>query len=79
MTLSPGLASASKAFKDAGDNIISLQLQEWYPSLTDEKIGGLTGQLLTGEMTAADWIKKTQQYADAVAKDDSVKKFKREK
>ena len=47
MTLSPGLASASKAFKDAGDNIISLQLQEWYPRLTDEKIGGLTGQLLT--------------------------------
>ncbi|KUM76223.1 N-acetylglucosamine/diacetylchitobiose ABC transporter substrate-binding protein [Streptomyces curacoi] len=79
MTLSPGLASASKAFKDAGDNIISLQLQEWYPSLTDEKIGGLTGQLLTGELKAADWIKRTQQYADAVAKDDSVKKFKREK
>ncbi|MEU8991434.1 N-acetylglucosamine/diacetylchitobiose ABC transporter substrate-binding protein [Streptomyces sp. NPDC048558] len=79
MTLSPGLASASKAFKDAGDNIISLQLQEWYPSLTDEKIGGLTGQLLTGELKAADWIKKAQEYADAVAKDDSVKKFKREK
>ncbi|WP_128431027.1 N-acetylglucosamine/diacetylchitobiose ABC transporter substrate-binding protein [Streptomyces cyaneus] len=78
MSLSPGLASASKAFKDAGDNIISLQLQEWYPSLTDEKIGGLTGQLLTGEMKAAEWIKKTQAYADAVAKDDSVKKFKRE-
>ncbi|MFC8094379.1 N-acetylglucosamine/diacetylchitobiose ABC transporter substrate-binding protein [Streptomyces sp. NPDC057301] len=79
MTLSPGLASASKAFKDAGDNIISLQLQEWYPSLTDEKIGGLTGQLLSGELKAADWIKKAQEYADAVAKDDSVKKFKREK
>ena len=28
-------------------------------------------------MKAADWIKKTQEYADAVAKDDSVKKFKR--
>ena len=28
---------------------------------------------------AADWIKKTQAYADAVANDDSVKKFKREK
>ncbi|MFI9760126.1 N-acetylglucosamine/diacetylchitobiose ABC transporter substrate-binding protein [Streptomyces sp. NPDC051963] len=78
MTLSPGLASASKVFKEAGDNIISLQLQEWYPSLTDEKIGGLTGQLLTGELKAADWIKKTQEYADAVAKDDSVTKFKRE-
>ncbi|MCT9076018.1 N-acetylglucosamine/diacetylchitobiose ABC transporter substrate-binding protein [Streptomyces fulvoviolaceus] len=79
MTLSPGLTSASAAFKAAGDNIISLQLQEWYPALTDEKIGGLTGQLLTGDLKAADWIKKTQAYADAVAKDDSVEKFKREK
>ncbi|MEV0224437.1 N-acetylglucosamine/diacetylchitobiose ABC transporter substrate-binding protein [Streptomyces sp. NPDC050704] len=79
MTLSPGLASASSVFKEAGDNLISLQLQEWYPALTDEKIGGLTGQLLTGDLKAADWIKKTQAYADAVAKDDSVKKFTREK
>ncbi|MFF2848398.1 N-acetylglucosamine/diacetylchitobiose ABC transporter substrate-binding protein [Streptomyces sp. NPDC058001] len=77
MTLSPGLASASKVFKDAGTNLISLQLQEWYPALTDEKIGGLTGQLLTGDLKAADWIKKAQAYADDVAKDDSVTKFKR--
>ncbi|MER5182760.1 N-acetylglucosamine/diacetylchitobiose ABC transporter substrate-binding protein [Streptomyces sp. NPDC002896] len=77
MTLSPGLASASKVFKEAGENLISLQLQEWYPALTDEKIGGLTSQLLTGDLKAADWIKKTQAYCDAVAKDDSVKKFKR--
>ncbi|MGP4047795.1 N-acetylglucosamine/diacetylchitobiose ABC transporter substrate-binding protein [Streptomyces sp. 2A115] len=79
MTLSPGLASASSVFKAAGDNLISLQLQEWYPTLTDEKIGGLTGQLLTGDLKAADWIKKTQAYADAVKKDDSVQKFTREK
>ncbi|MGA4864811.1 N-acetylglucosamine/diacetylchitobiose ABC transporter substrate-binding protein [Streptomyces lavendulocolor] len=77
MTLSPGLASASKAFKEAGDNLISLQLQEWYPALTDEKIGGLTGQLLAGELKAADWIRKTQAECDKVAKDDAVTKFKR--
>ncbi|MEU5400508.1 N-acetylglucosamine/diacetylchitobiose ABC transporter substrate-binding protein [Streptomyces sp. NPDC005963] len=77
MTLSPGLASASKAVKAAGANLISLQLQEWYPALTDEKIGGLTGQLLTGDLKAADWIKKTQAEADKVAKDSSVTKFKR--
>ncbi|MEU6882265.1 N-acetylglucosamine/diacetylchitobiose ABC transporter substrate-binding protein [Streptomyces sp. NPDC046712] len=77
MTLSPGLASASKVFKEAGTNLISLQLQEWYPALTDEKIGGLTGQLLAGELSAADWIKKTQAECDKVAKDSSVAKFKR--
>lgn len=77
MTLSPGLASADSVFKAAGDKLISLQLQEWYPSLTDEKIGGLTGQLLTGDLKAAEWIKKTQAEADKVAKDSSVAKFKR--
>jgi N-acetylglucosamine transport system substrate-binding protein len=77
MTLSPGLASASKVFKDAGTNLISLQLQEWYPALTDEKIGGLTGQLLAGELKASEWIKKTQEECDKVAKDSSVAKFKR--
>ncbi|MEV1023744.1 N-acetylglucosamine/diacetylchitobiose ABC transporter substrate-binding protein [Streptomyces sp. NPDC050264] len=79
MTLSPGLASASSVFKAAGTNLISLQLQEWYPDLTDAKIGGLTGDLLTGDLSAADWIKKTQAYADKVAKDDAIKKFKRTK
>ncbi|GGZ35011.1 carbohydrate ABC transporter, N-acetylglucosamine/diacetylchitobiose-binding protein [Streptomyces inusitatus] len=77
MTLSPGLASASAAVKAAGDNLISLQLQEWYPALTDEKIGGLTGQLLTGDLKASEWIKKTQAEADKVAQDSSVTKFKR--
>ncbi|MGQ4490475.1 N-acetylglucosamine/diacetylchitobiose ABC transporter substrate-binding protein [Streptomyces sp. 372A] len=77
MQLSPGLASASKVFKAAGTNLISLQLQEWYPALTDEKMGGLTGQLLTGDLKASDWIKKTQEACDKVAKDDSIAKFKR--
>ncbi|AOT61738.1 N-acetylglucosamine/diacetylchitobiose ABC transporter substrate-binding protein [Streptomyces rubrolavendulae] len=77
MTLSPGLSSASQVFKAAGENVISLQLQEWYPALTDEKIGGLTGQLLAGELKAADWIRKTQAEADKVARDSSVTKFKR--
>ncbi|ANW17581.1 N-acetylglucosamine/diacetylchitobiose ABC transporter substrate-binding protein [Streptomyces clavuligerus] len=77
MSLSPGLASASEKFKAAGNNLITIQLQEWYPALTDDKIGGLTGQLLTGDLKAADWIKKTQAEADKVAKDSAVTKFKR--
>ncbi|WEB39894.1 N-acetylglucosamine/diacetylchitobiose ABC transporter substrate-binding protein [Streptomyces yunnanensis] len=77
MQLSPGLASAAKAVKEGGKNLLMIQLQEWYPKLTDEKLGGLTSQLLTGELKAADWIKKAQQYADEVAKDSSVTKFHR--
>ncbi|GAA2670150.1 N-acetylglucosamine/diacetylchitobiose ABC transporter substrate-binding protein [Streptomyces lunalinharesii] len=77
MQLSPGLASAAKTVKEGGKNLLMIQLQEWYPKLTDEKLGGLTSQLLTGELKAAEWIKKAQQYADEVAKDSSVTKFHR--
>ncbi|GGU47262.1 carbohydrate ABC transporter, N-acetylglucosamine/diacetylchitobiose-binding protein [Streptomyces albospinus] len=77
MQLSPGLSSAAKAVKAGGRNLLMIQLQEWYPKLTDEKLGGLTSQLLTGDMKAADWIKKAQQYADETAKDSSVTKFHR--
>ncbi|MGG2459371.1 N-acetylglucosamine/diacetylchitobiose ABC transporter substrate-binding protein [Streptomyces sp. RGM 3693] len=77
MQLSPGLASAAKAVKEGGKNLLMIQLQEWYPKLTDEKLGGLTSQLLTGDLKAAEWIKKAQQYADEVAKDSSVTKFHR--
>ncbi|OII63385.1 carbohydrate ABC transporter, N-acetylglucosamine/diacetylchitobiose-binding protein [Streptomyces sp. CC53] len=77
MSLSPGLASASRVFEAAGDDVVSLHLQEWYPALTDDKIGGLTGQLLAGELKAADWIRRAQAEADKVAKDSSVTKFTR--
>ncbi|WP_433858683.1 N-acetylglucosamine/diacetylchitobiose ABC transporter substrate-binding protein [Streptomyces kronopolitis] len=78
MRLSPGLSSAAEAVTAGGQNLLMIQLQEWYPKLTDEKLGGLTSQLLTGDMKAAEWIKKAQQYADEFAKDDSVTKFHRE-
>ncbi|WP_043266672.1 N-acetylglucosamine/diacetylchitobiose ABC transporter substrate-binding protein [Streptomyces sp. CT34] len=77
MQLSPGLSSAAKAVKEGGKNLLMIQLQEWYPKLTDEKLGGLTSQLLTGDLKAADWIKKAQQYADETARDSSVTKFHR--
>ncbi|RLV09885.1 carbohydrate ABC transporter, N-acetylglucosamine/diacetylchitobiose-binding protein [Streptomyces griseocarneus] len=78
-SLSPGLASAAQTVKNAGgnQNLLMIQLQEWYPKLTDEKMGGLTSQLLTGGIKADEWIRKTQQYADETAKDGSVTKFHR--
>ncbi|MCH0538960.1 carbohydrate ABC transporter, N-acetylglucosamine/diacetylchitobiose-binding protein [Streptomyces sp. MUM 203J] len=77
LTLSPGLTSASALFRAAGDDVITIQLQDWYPALSDDKIGGLTGQLLAGELKAADWIRKVQAESDKVAQDSHVTKFKR--
>jgi N-acetylglucosamine transport system substrate-binding protein len=77
MQLTPGLASASKVVAEGGDNLLMIQLQEWYPKLTDEQLGGLTSDLLTGNLKAKDWIKKAQAFADATARDSAVTKFKR--
>ncbi|WKX73067.1 N-acetylglucosamine/diacetylchitobiose ABC transporter substrate-binding protein [Streptomyces sp. XD-27] len=77
MELTPGLSAARQVVKDAGENLVSIQLQEWYPKLTDEKIGGLTLELLTGDIKAREWIRKTQRYADEWAADDEVTKFQR--
>ncbi|MDT3395526.1 N-acetylglucosamine/diacetylchitobiose ABC transporter substrate-binding protein [Streptomyces sp. B1866] len=77
LALSPGLASASRAVAEGGDNLIMAQLRDWYPKLTDERIGGLTSDLLTGDIRARDWIRKAQKYADEVAADRSVTKFTR--
>lgn len=75
LPLPPGLASASAALKKAGDNVVNPRLQDWYPKLCNETIGGGTGQLLTGKITAAQWIDRAQKAADATKKDSAIKKF----
>jgi N-acetylglucosamine transport system substrate-binding protein len=76
LTLTPGLTSASAALKAAGSNVVNPRLADWYPTLSNETIGGATGQLLTGKITSAEWIKRAQKGADATKKDSSIKKFK---
>jgi N-acetylglucosamine transport system substrate-binding protein len=76
LSLTPGLASASKALKAAGPNVLNSRLQDWYVKLNQETLGNLTLQLLTGKMTAAKWIEGAQKAADATKNDSSVPKFK---
>lgn len=76
LSLTPGLASASAALKKAAADVVNPRLQDWYPKLANESIGGGTGQLLTGKIKAAAWMERAQKAADATRKDSAIKKFK---
>ncbi|GGX26379.1 N-acetylglucosamine/diacetylchitobiose ABC transporter substrate-binding protein [Streptomyces chryseus] len=75
--LTPGLRSATAALEKAGDNVVNPRLQDWYVKLQKEQIGvaGL-GEMMAGRATPAETIKKIQGFADAAAKDQSIKHYK---
>ncbi|MEU6391015.1 N-acetylglucosamine/diacetylchitobiose ABC transporter substrate-binding protein [Streptomyces sp. NPDC046939] len=75
--LTPGLTSGVAALKKAGDNVVNPRLQDWYVKLQKEQIGvaGL-GEMMAGRLTPAEAIKKIQGFADAAAKDQSIKHYK---
>ncbi|MFI5754807.1 N-acetylglucosamine/diacetylchitobiose ABC transporter substrate-binding protein [Streptomyces sp. NPDC051569] len=77
LTLSTALQSGVDALTKAGDNVLNPRLQDWYVALQKEKIGtGVLGELMAGRITPAEAVKNAQAYADAAAKDQSIKHYK---
>ncbi|MFF1421013.1 N-acetylglucosamine/diacetylchitobiose ABC transporter substrate-binding protein [Streptomyces sp. NPDC058280] len=77
LTLSTAMQSGVDALAKAGANVLNPRLQDWYVALQKEKLGvGALGEMMAGRMTPAECVKKCQEYADAAAKDDSVKHYK---
>ncbi|MFI9628430.1 N-acetylglucosamine/diacetylchitobiose ABC transporter substrate-binding protein [Streptomyces sp. NPDC052042] len=77
LSLSTALQAGVDALKLAGDNVVNPRLQDWYVKLQKEQIGvaGL-GEMMAGRATPAETIKKIQAFADAAAKDQSIKHYK---
>lgn len=77
ITLTPGLKSGVAALEKAGDNVVNPRIQDWYVQLQKEQIGvaGL-GEMMAGRLTPAEAISKIQAFADAAAKDSSIKHYK---
>ncbi|MFI2779395.1 N-acetylglucosamine/diacetylchitobiose ABC transporter substrate-binding protein [Streptomyces sp. ALB3] len=77
LTLSTALQSAVDVLAKAGDNVVNPRLQDWYVKLQKEQIGiaGI-GEMMAGRATPAETIKKIQAFADAAAKDQSIKHYK---
>ncbi|WP_328332607.1 MULTISPECIES: N-acetylglucosamine/diacetylchitobiose ABC transporter substrate-binding protein [unclassified Streptomyces] len=77
LKLSTALQSGLDVLKAAGDNVLNPRLQDWYVKLQKEQIGvSVLGEMMAGRMTPAEAVKKCQQYADAAAKDTSIKHYK---
>ena len=57
--------------------MVNPRLQDWYVKLQKEQIGvaGI-GEMMAGRATPAEAIKKIQGFADAAAKDQSIKHYK---
>ena len=77
LTLSTAMQAGVDVLKKAGDNVVNPRLQDWYVKLQKEQIGiaGL-GEMMAGRATPAETIKKIQGFADAAAKDQSIKHYK---
>ncbi|NJP65868.1 N-acetylglucosamine/diacetylchitobiose ABC transporter substrate-binding protein [Streptomyces spiramenti] len=75
LDLPPGLASAQQAIQGAGDNIIVPRFRDWYAELFIDHMGVAMGQMMAGELTAAQATDRIQQAADRIAQDDNVEKY----
>ncbi|MFJ1840421.1 N-acetylglucosamine/diacetylchitobiose ABC transporter substrate-binding protein [Streptomyces sp. NPDC088146] len=77
LTLSTAMQSGVDSLKKAGDDVVNPRLQDWYVKLQKEQIGvaGI-GEMMAGRATPAEAIKKIQAFADAAAKDQSIKHYK---
>ncbi|MER6194727.1 N-acetylglucosamine/diacetylchitobiose ABC transporter substrate-binding protein [Streptomyces cyaneofuscatus] len=75
--LSDGLKSGVAALEKAGTNVVNPRMQDWYVKLQKEQIGvAALGEMMAGRATPAETIKKIQAFADAAAKDQSIKHFR---
>ena len=77
LDLQSGLASAQKTLKEAGDNLVGPRIRDWYLELDKDKVGGALASMMSGDIEPAEAMKLCQKAADEVAKDDSIKKYKR--
>ncbi|WP_427892045.1 N-acetylglucosamine/diacetylchitobiose ABC transporter substrate-binding protein [Kribbella sp. GL6] len=76
VTNSPALTSARKAVEAAGKDTIAFRFGGWYGDLYTAGSTAM-GELLTGRIDAAGFMKRTQAAADKVAKDSNVVKYHR--
>lgn len=77
LDLKPGLASAQDVLKKAGENLVGPRIRDWYLELDKDKVGGALASMMSGDIEPAEAVKRCQKAADEVAKNDSVKKYKR--
>ncbi|MFF5206424.1 N-acetylglucosamine/diacetylchitobiose ABC transporter substrate-binding protein [Streptosporangium sp. NPDC000396] len=76
LTLSSGLASVGKLVGAAGQDAFAYRFRTWYAPLA-KAVDDATGELLTRRIDPGQWTDRVQKAADAVAKDSTIKKYRR--
>jgi N-acetylglucosamine transport system substrate-binding protein len=77
LTLPPGLTSVTKLLDAAGRNNFTWVYQLYYRKLERNLVDAACGDLLTKRINAAQFVDRCQQAADEIARDTSIKKYKR--
>ncbi|WP_281898216.1 N-acetylglucosamine/diacetylchitobiose ABC transporter substrate-binding protein [Phytohabitans aurantiacus] len=76
-TLGPGLTSVVKALEASGTNGFNWVYQNYYRKLERELVDAACGEFFSGRTTPAEFLEQCQKGADSIAKDTSIKKYKR--
>lgn len=75
--MSPGLASAQKALKDAGDNVLFTMYQTWYGKLWNPGVNTVVSDLMAGRTTVDQFVAAGEAETKKVRDDASITKYKR--
>ena len=75
--LGPGLTSVTKMIDAAGKNTFNWVYNAYYRKLERNLVDAACADLFTKRINAAEFIDRCQQAADEIAKDSSIKKYKR--
>ncbi|MTE21470.1 carbohydrate ABC transporter, N-acetylglucosamine/diacetylchitobiose-binding protein [Streptomyces sp. TRM43335] len=76
LELRPGLASAMKVLEEAGDNVVTPRIHDWYLQLHKERIGGAMAAMMAGDITPNEAVERCQRATDETREDDSIRKYK---
>jgi N-acetylglucosamine transport system substrate-binding protein len=77
LQLSTALASVSKAIDASGGDTFNWIYNSYYRKLERTLVDAACGDLFTKRITPAEFVNRCQQGADEIAKDDTIKKYKR--
>jgi N-acetylglucosamine transport system substrate-binding protein len=77
VTLPPGLESATKALKASGDKTVNWVYNSYYRKLERTLVDAACGDLMTKRINPAQFVEQCQRGADEIARDSSIKKYKR--
>jgi N-acetylglucosamine transport system substrate-binding protein len=77
LALPPGLQSVKGVLEAAGDNTFTWMYSLYYRKLERNLVDAAAGEFFAGRLSPAEFLDRCQRSADEIAKDDSIKKYRR--